>query len=89
MSCLNWSELREMYESGVFEIESHTHDLHYRVETGRTHTPAFIAASHGDYEFDRYDSWESAILDDLGTSRLLRGEVSHKRSLRHLKRGPR
>jgi len=71
VSCLSWGELREMYESGVFAIESHTHDLHYRVETGRTHTPVFIAASRGDYKFERYDSWESAILDDLGTSRQL------------------
>jgi len=68
---LYWPELREMADSGVFKIESHSHDLHYRVETEDYHTPVFIAASKGDYEFERYRNWKSALLDDLGTSRAL------------------
>ena len=48
VSSLYWQELRELNDSGVFDIESHTHDLHYRVDTGDHHTPVFLAASRGD-----------------------------------------
>lgn len=71
VSGLYWQELREMQSSGVFQIESHTHDMHYRVQTGNYHTPVFLAASKGEYDFEKYRNWQSAVLNDLGTSRIL------------------
>jgi len=68
---LNWAELRQMHDSGTFDIQSHTHDLHHKVSKGRQHVPVFLAGANGDHEFEAYLSWEDAILDDLGTSRAL------------------
>ncbi len=36
-----WQELREMEESGVIEIESHTHDMHFKVLRGNSPHPVF------------------------------------------------
>jgi peptidoglycan/xylan/chitin deacetylase (PgdA/CDA1 family) len=66
-----WGDLRELQETGVFEIGSHSHDLHYRVDTGVTALPAPVAASRGEYEFDRYRDWQDVVLDDLATSRTM------------------
>jgi peptidoglycan/xylan/chitin deacetylase (PgdA/CDA1 family) len=68
---LTWAELRQMHDSGTFDIESHTHDLHYKVRAQRADTPVFIAGANGDYDFEDYRTWEDALLDDLGTSRAL------------------
>jgi len=66
---LNWAELRQMHDSGTFDIQSHTHDLHYKVSVGRGHAPVFLAGAGGEHDFEDYRSWEDALLDDLGTSR--------------------
>jgi peptidoglycan/xylan/chitin deacetylase (PgdA/CDA1 family) len=68
---LSWAELRQMHDSGTFEIQSHTHDLHYKVSVGRGHAPVFLAGAGGEHDFEDYRSWEDALLDDLGTSRAL------------------
>jgi len=68
---LSWAELRQMHDSGTFDIQSHTHDLHHKVSKGRHHVPVVLAGANGDHEFEAYRSWEDAILDDLGTSRAL------------------
>jgi peptidoglycan/xylan/chitin deacetylase (PgdA/CDA1 family) len=66
--CLDWSRLREMQGSGVFDIESHTHDLHYKVHDGGDVLPVFIAGSErsGIIEGER---WEDALFRDLVQSR--------------------
>ena len=68
---LSWAELRLMHDSGTFDIQSHTHDLHYKVGKGRRHVPVVLAGASGEHEFEEYRSWEDAVLDDLGTSRAL------------------
>jgi len=68
---LSWAELRQMNDSGTFSIQSHTHDLHYKVSNDRRHVPVVLAGAGGDHEFEEYRSWEDALLDDLGTSRAL------------------
>jgi hypothetical protein len=45
MRCINWSHLREMQRSGVFDIESHTHDMHYKVGANSDLKPVYLAAS--------------------------------------------
>jgi peptidoglycan/xylan/chitin deacetylase (PgdA/CDA1 family) len=42
-----WDELKEMRESGIMEIGSHTHDLHYKVREGRTPYPLFAVIGRG------------------------------------------
>ncbi|HEX6791877.1 MAG TPA: polysaccharide deacetylase family protein [Candidatus Krumholzibacteria bacterium] len=42
---LDWDRLREMQRSGVFEIESHTHDYHYKVGERGNAMPVFAASS--------------------------------------------
>jgi len=37
----SWDELGRMEESGVIEIESHTHDMHYKVRRGDSPHPVF------------------------------------------------
>lgn len=38
----SWEQLRQMSESGTMLIESHTHDLHWKLETPRGWEPAFL-----------------------------------------------
>lgn len=69
VDCLDWSHLRELEESGVFRIESHTDDLHYKVETGERTEPVFIAASEHGADLDGSRDWERKVRDDLARSR--------------------
>ncbi|MDZ7860791.1 MAG: polysaccharide deacetylase family protein [Candidatus Krumholzibacteriota bacterium] len=39
-----WKELREMEESGVIDIESHTHDMHSKLREGDIPHPVFIVS---------------------------------------------
>jgi peptidoglycan/xylan/chitin deacetylase (PgdA/CDA1 family) len=79
VSCLDWARLREMEASGVFQIESHTHDLHYKVDVDGTMRPVFVAA--GVHGFDIEGAhWEDAVRDDLVRSR--------EAIARHLGRAP-
>jgi peptidoglycan/xylan/chitin deacetylase (PgdA/CDA1 family) len=68
---MSWAELRAMNDSGVFAIESHSHDLHYRIAHQSSSAPVFLAASGGSEAFTSHDSWEAAIRDDLDRSRAL------------------
>jgi peptidoglycan/xylan/chitin deacetylase (PgdA/CDA1 family) len=70
VECLDWSALRAMRQSGVFEIESHTDDLHYKVTHQGDVLPVFIAASERAYRIDGRDAWHDVVLDDLVRSRL-------------------
>jgi len=63
---LDWDELREMQDSGIFQIESHTNNMHYRVEDGGAHTPVFLAA---DKENGLGPEWRERVLTDLRLSR--------------------
>ncbi len=69
VDCLDWSRLRELEESGVFRIESHSHDMHYKVDADGSARPVFVAASAHGFEIERYSSWEDAVRSDLARSR--------------------
>src|SRR5712675_2398499 len=45
MRCIDWPHLREMQRSGLVDIESHTHDLHYKVGPANNLVPVYLAAS--------------------------------------------
>ena len=71
VNCLGWEDLRRLRESGVFSIQSHSHDLHRKVRTSEGALPIFVAAKCGLYDFPGARSWEAGVYDDLRTSRSL------------------
>ncbi len=72
--CLDWDRLRELEDSGVFRIESHSHDMHYKVDADGAMRPVFVAASGHGYSFPGYVDWEQAVKSDLERSR---AEIEH------------
>ena len=70
IECLDWTRLRELEESGVFHVESHTDDLHYKIDAGERTEPVFIAASEHGAEIDGSRDWERKVRGDLERSRL-------------------
>jgi peptidoglycan/xylan/chitin deacetylase (PgdA/CDA1 family) len=68
--CLDWDRLREMQRSGVFDIESHTHDLHYKVGERDDARPVFVAASESPSARGVGARWDDALFDDLNSSRV-------------------
>ncbi len=69
VDCLDWDELARLAGTGVFTVESHSHDLHRKVRTRDGDLPVYVAAKLGLYEFPGFDSWQDAVYDDLLTSR--------------------
>jgi peptidoglycan/xylan/chitin deacetylase (PgdA/CDA1 family) len=67
--CLDWDKLRQMEASGVFQVESHTHDMHYKVDVDGTARPVFVAASAYGFEPEAGAEWESFVRADLIRSR--------------------
>lgn len=66
----DWEQAREMQDSGVINIESHTHNLHYYEMQGEEGLPAMLYRKPGESSA-RY---EARIYDDLQTSRTLIAE---------------
>lgn len=69
---LTWAQLREMHDSGLVEVGSHSHDLHRGVPGNPfgNQTPAAVTriwTEGAGYESE--DSWRARIVDDLQTSR--------------------
>jgi peptidoglycan/xylan/chitin deacetylase (PgdA/CDA1 family) len=71
VDCVGWDDLRRLRETGVFSIQSHSHDLHRKVKTSEGTFPIFVAAKHGLFEFPGARSWEECVYEDLVTSREL------------------
>jgi hypothetical protein len=66
LSLSSIDELREMQRSGVMSIQSHTHDMHYKIKRGKTPHPTFdvLARSASNEEW-------AEVRDDLKKSRAL------------------
>ncbi|UCH84787.1 MAG: polysaccharide deacetylase family protein [Candidatus Latescibacterota bacterium] len=77
VDCLDWDELEMLETSGVFSIQSHSHDLHYKVHAEEFDVPVFITKGKqqgssrrdGDNGSPNTRSWLMAIYDDLRKSR--------------------
>ena len=74
VDCLTWAELKRLSDTGVFSIESHSHDLHRKVKTSLGRLPGFVAASLGFHDPSGYESWAQFVVEDLEKSRDLIGE---------------
>jgi len=70
---LTWAQLREMRDSGLVEIASHTHDLHHGVRANPqgNSTPAAVTRIYDPARADYEDAarYEQRIRDDLARSR--------------------
>jgi len=69
VDCLDWTKLKEMQASGVFDIQSHTNDLHYKVTARGETLPVFVAASTHGHTLPAAADWRGALLEDLTRSR--------------------
>ncbi len=70
IQCLDWKRLREMQRSGVFDVQSHTHDLHYKVGRRDDATPVFVAAGTDPSARGVGARRDDALFDDLTASRV-------------------
>jgi len=70
MRCIDWTHLREMQRSGVFDIESHTHDMHYKVGPVNHLEPVYLAASEDPSAHAVGTRWDTLLFDDLAKSRV-------------------
>jgi len=71
MHCLDWNHLREMQRSGVFDIESHTHDMHYKVGARNDLKPVYLAATEDPSARAVGTRWDAVLFDDLARSRVI------------------
>lgn len=71
VDCLGWKELRDLRDSGVFSIQSHSHDLHCKVKTSEGSLPVFVGARMGVCELPGAASWADGVCRDLRTSKEL------------------
>jgi peptidoglycan/xylan/chitin deacetylase (PgdA/CDA1 family) len=71
MHCLDWNHLREMQRSGVFDIESHTHDMHYKVGARNDLKPVYLAASEDPSARAVGTRWDAVLFEDLARSRVI------------------
>lgn len=70
MRCIDWPRLREMQRSGVFDVESHTHDMHYKVGPSNHLEPVYLAASEDPSAHAVGTRWDTVLFDDLAKSRM-------------------
>ena len=71
VDCLDWDELKRLEETGMFSIQSHSHDLHRKVKTSEGDLPIPIAASERLYLPPEGESWTKMVCEDLERSRNL------------------
>lgn len=74
VDCLTWDELKRLRDTGLFSIESHSHDLHRKVKTAMGRLPVSVAASLGVHDPLGYESWARFVVEDLKKSRDLIAE---------------
>ena len=70
LSLSSIDELREMQRSGLMSIQSHTHDMHYKIKRGKTPHPTFDVLAKSGISDEWYE-----VRDDLVKSRALIGHL--------------
>ncbi|HHY22337.1 MAG TPA: polysaccharide deacetylase family protein [Bacilli bacterium] len=64
-----WEQAKEMYESGVIDIQSHTHDQHAYVESAKGEKPALSVKLIVDGVEESDEEYRERIYNDLKTSK--------------------
>lgn len=71
LSYLTWNQMKEMSDSGVMSIQSHTHDLHNKVVVDSIKKSEMVAGDSIEYH--------NKVKDDLMTSKkLIEGQLGNK-----------
>lgn len=68
---ITWEQVREMQQSGLIEIASHTHDMHHG-QIGNPNGSQFAAVFPGNYKNGRYETpeeYRTRVYNDLKKSR--------------------
>jgi peptidoglycan/xylan/chitin deacetylase (PgdA/CDA1 family) len=71
VNVMNWDELYALSRSGLFSIESHTNDLHYKVELDGKPVSIFTALSEGKHRAADGKDGREVVFEDLVLSRNL------------------
>lgn len=62
---MTWAQAKEMYESGVFEIQSHTYDMHHKGKTATYDRGAITTPIKIDGKLETQQAYEKRVLADL------------------------
>jgi len=65
LTYLTWPQIREMYESGLLDFESHTHDMHHYLPEQPSPAPALVASPPGQVLAD-LEASRRRIFEHLG-----------------------
>ncbi len=65
---LIWEQMKEMSDSGVFDIESHTYDLHYYASNGKRNLPAASGQIKINGKLESYDHYVARVGSDFKRS---------------------
>lgn len=69
LSHLSWSQLREMYESGLIEVQSHTHNMHKKGFDSQNNLTAYISSPINlDGTLESTQQYQNRVREDLLTS---------------------
>ncbi|MDI6600157.1 MAG: S-layer homology domain-containing protein, partial [Thermoanaerobacteraceae bacterium] len=66
---LTWEEMKEMSDSGVIDIESHTYDLHYYASNGKRDIPAASGQIIVDGKLESFNSYTTRVKYDFKKSK--------------------
>jgi peptidoglycan/xylan/chitin deacetylase (PgdA/CDA1 family) len=69
VDCLGWDDLKTLEMSGVFSIQSHSHDLHRKVATEEAELPLFVAAGDSQHRRSGNHPGLPMVLEDLRRSK--------------------
>lgn len=62
---MTWGQAKEMYDSGVFEIQSHTYDMHHKGKTATYDRGVITTPIKVNGNLESQKSYEKRVLDDL------------------------
>lgn len=68
MQYMNWEQMKEMVDSGVMDIQSHTHDLHYQLPKNGTNRGYALVDK---LPYEDHTTWAARIKEDMRTSKQL------------------
>lgn len=66
---LTWEEMKEISDSGVIDIESHTYDLHYYASNGKKKIPAASGQIEINGKLESFDEYTTRVKNDFKKSK--------------------
>ncbi|MBP2653926.1 MAG: Poly-beta,6-N-acetyl-D-glucosamine N-deacetylase PgaB [Firmicutes bacterium] len=76
---VNWQQMREMDQSGLITIASHSNDLHRKVKTGAAYKPITELVAGEDGKYESHEEYTNRIANDMSiTQNVLEQKLGHK-----------